>query len=78
MPRYHFDLHEDLDLSRDEDGAIFETDEDARVGALHRLSDVLRSMNKLGPKTKLLVLAVRRAGEREPFAAVSLRVSSLR
>lgn len=77
MPRYYFDVHENLALFRDVDGLDFDNDAAARKGAVGRLVDVLSSIDDLGPETRLIVVVVRRMGDREPFAAVSTRITSL-
>jgi hypothetical protein len=78
MPRYYFDIQDDLVLHRDADGFDFKDDASARKGAVHRLVDLLTAMEEdLGPKTKLIIVVARRAGEQGPFAAVSSRITSL-
>lgn len=76
MPRYHLDLQEDEHLYRDEDGRDFENDNAARRGAVSRLVDLLKDL-PLEDQAMLVVIVVRRRGDREPFAAISTRITSL-
>ena len=78
MPRYHLDLQDNLDLYRDADGREFESDAAARKGAVKLLIDTLANLgDDFGTQTRLFVVAARRAGELEPFAAISTRITSL-
>lgn len=78
MSRYHFDLLDNADLVRDADGREFEDDAAARMGAVQLLAETLSSLGDIGAQTRLFVVAARRAGELEPFAAISARITSLR
>lgn len=78
MPRYYLDLQDNMDLHRDADGREFEDDAAARQGAVRLLADTLSSLKDVGHQTRLLVVAARRDGEPEPFAAISTRITSLR
>lgn len=78
MSRYYIDLHDNLDVHRDVDGQEFENDAMARLGAVRHLIETLSGLGEVGPETRLFVIAARRAGEAEPFAAVSTRLVTLR
>lgn len=77
MPRYYLDLHDNGDLYRDADGHEFESDAAARLGAVRHLTQLLATLSDIGAQTRLIVVVARRVGEREPFAAVSTRITSL-
>jgi hypothetical protein len=78
MPRYYLDLQDNLDLYQDADGREFENDAAARMGAVRLLIDTLSGLSESGTQTRLFVVSARRAGELEPFAAISTRITSLR
>lgn len=77
MPRYYFDIHQNLEFYRDSDGSDFANDAEAKMGAVRRMTEVLGALRDLGTETRIIMVAARRKGEAEPFTVISSRITLL-